>query len=272
MKKKHIFPGLFLILLCVNNEISAQNFINKDLQITLLEDKLWVIETPDKTSMYLIEGNDKALLIDTGTNCDSLNFIINQITKKPLQVVLTHAHPDHAGNIRFFDEIYMHAADTVLLKKPYYCKLNFIDEGYRFDLGGKLIDVVLMPAHTPGSIVLIDKKAGNCFSGDAFGSGQVWLQIRPFAPMETYINACSKMLKIMDGGIERIYCGHYPHAKAALTKNYMLTMLELATELNNGTAENPQPFDIKVSISCDNPMVYSKGGIGIVYDPEHIKF
>ena len=253
------------------NAAIGQVFKNSDLEISKLEDKVWVVETTDKTTMYIIEGNDKALLIDTGTKCANLNEVVRQITKKPLYVVLTHAHGDHDGNIGYFDEIYLHEADTVLLQKSYKGKIHFVKDGDTFDLGGKKIEVSFMPAHTPGSIVLLDKKAGSCYSGDAFGSGQVWLQLRPFAPMKTYINSLKKMEKLMDEGITKIYCGHYPYLKKALGKDYIVAMRKLAEALDNGTAQGAIPFTQKVSIGCDNPMIVTDGPASIVYDPEHIK-
>ncbi|MDP2336647.1 MAG: hypothetical protein Q8N05_09390 [Bacteroidota bacterium] len=65
-----------------------------------------------------------------------------------------------------------HAADTVLMSrvKPYQGKIHFVSDGDQFDLGGKVIEVRHMPAHTPGSIVLPDRQAESCYSGDAFGS------------------------------------------------------------------------------------------------------
>lgn len=170
MNLKSIFLSLFLILFTWIIASSQSVFKNDDLEISKLEDKVWVIETTDKTTMYLIEGIEKALLIDTGTKCEKLDEVIRKITKKPVEVVITHAHGDHDGNIGYFKEIYLHAADTVLLGKTYKGKVHFVNEGYVFDLGGKKIEVSHMPAHTPGSIVLIDRKTGSCYSGDAFGS------------------------------------------------------------------------------------------------------
>jgi hydroxyacylglutathione hydrolase len=270
MKKKQIDLGiicLFMFLL----PLPAQVYKNADLQISKLGDHSWVIETTDFTTMYLIEGSEKSLLIDTGTKCDSLDLVISRITKKPVMVVLTHAHDDHAGNIRFFKDIYLHPADTVLLQKDYGGKLHFIDEGSVFDLGGKKIDVHYMPAHTPGSIILVDKDAKVCYTGDAFGSGQVWLQLRPLAPMKTYVNSCSKMLELMDQGIEKIYCGHYYYAKGALDKDYILRMKKLALSLEEGHPVDPKPYSIKASIGTDTPMIVEDGQTGIVYDPDHIK-
>ena len=263
---------LVLVLLVFSSLFaSAQSvFKNNDLEISKLEDKVWVIETTDKTTMYLIEGTQKALLIDTGTKCEKLDEVVRKITQKPLEVVITHAHGDHAGNIRFFKEIYIHPADTVLLDKTYKGKIHFVNAGYVFDLGGKKIEVSHMPAHTPGSIVLLDRKAGSCYSGDAFGSGQVWLQLRPYAPMKTYIQSCIKMEKLMDKGITKIYCGHYPYVKKAYDKKYITQMRTLAEAIVNGTAPKAIPHTQKVSIGSDNPMMVTLGEATIVFDPEHI--
>lgn len=268
---KLTFILITFCMFCGWNSVSAQVYKNDDLEITQLEDKVWVIETTDKTTMYLIEGTEKALLIDTGTKCEKLDEVIGKITSKPLYVALTHGHYDHAGNIRFFNEIYMHASDTVLLDKTYKGKINFIKEGDVFDLGGKQIAVRQMPAHTPGSIVFLDRQSGCCYTGDAFGSGQVWLQLRPFATMQTYINSCKKMETLMDEGFLKIYCGHYPYLKKALGKQYITEMRLLAESLLDGTAPESKPFSIVIPIGCEKPMIVARGEVSIVYDPDHIR-
>ena len=73
-----------------------------DLAVTPLEEGVWVIETDDRTTMYLVEGTERALLIDTGTHPAELDRVVRRFTRKPLFVVLTHAHYDHAGGIGFF--------------------------------------------------------------------------------------------------------------------------------------------------------------------------
>jgi glyoxylase-like metal-dependent hydrolase (beta-lactamase superfamily II) len=273
MKKITNLIATILILLTSISAFAQSVFKNKDLEITKLEKDMWVIETSDKTTMFLIEGNDKAMLIDTGTKCDKLNEVIRKITTKPLMVVITHMHGDHAGNMDQFGEIYMHAADTVLFKhvKPYAGKIHFVVDGQAIDLGGKILNISSMPAHTPGSIVILDRIAGNCYSGDAFGSGQVWLQLKPFSPIKTYVVSCKKMERLMDEGITKIYCGHYPYVKKAYDKSYITDMRKLAESLLFGTAPEAKPHPQKVSIGCENPMMVTLGQATIVYDPEHLK-
>jgi len=234
---------------------------------------MWVVETTDKTTMYIIEGSKKAMLIDTGTKCEKLDSVVRLITQKPLIVMVTHIHPDHAGNIKYFDRIYCHPGDTVLMrmmKVAYNGKINYVKDGEKFDLGGTTIDVLFTPGHTPGSIVLLDRASGNCYSGDAFGSGQVWMQLQPHISMATYAGSCRTMEALMDKGITRIYCGHYPYVKKAFNKSYITEMRQLAEELSKGTAPEGKPYPNKVSIGTQNPMITTKGSASIVYDPDHI--
>ena len=271
--KKNLFTLLFVLVFsaCV---ASAQSvFKNNDLEISKLEDKLWVVETADNTTMYILDGDKIAMLIDTGTKCEKLNEVVRRITQKPLIVVITHIHGDHAGNMSQFEEVYFHAADTVLLDKsnPYKGKVHYVTDGQKFDLGGKVLEISHMPAHTPGSVVILDRKAGNCFSGDAFGSGQVWLQLRPYSPMKTYVESCKKMEDLMDHGISKIYCGHYPYVKKAYDKPYITQMRTLAQMLVSGTAPTATPHPQKVSIGSQNPMMVTLGEATIVFDQKHIK-
>jgi glyoxylase-like metal-dependent hydrolase (beta-lactamase superfamily II) len=273
MNLKTNLLALFLILATGIFASAQEVFKNNDLTITKLEKNMWVVETTDKTTMYIVEGSKKAMLIDTGTKCEKLDSVVKLITQKPLIVMVTHIHPDHAGNINYFDQIYFHPGDTVLMRMmnvAYKGKINFVNDGEKFDLGGTTIEVLFTPGHTPGSIVLLDRKAGNCYSGDAFGSGQVWMQLQPHLPMSTYAKSCRAMEALMDKGITKIYCGHYPYVKKAYNKTYMTEMRQLAEELSEGTAPEGKPYPTKVSIGTQNPMITTKGSVSIVYDPDHI--
>ena len=268
---KKLFSVIILLATCVLSN-QAQVFRNEDLTISKLEDKVWVVETTDNTTMYIIEGNDKAMLIDTGTRCSKLNEVVKKITGKPLYVVLTHMHGDHAGNIRYFDEIYFHKDDMVLMQgSGYKGKMNYVNDGQVFDLGGKKIEVVHMPGHTPGSIVLLDREAGICYSGDSFGSGQVWLQVVPVMPVRIYANSLKRMQKIMESGISKIYCGHYPYVKKYYERSYIDEMLYVAEALDKGTNVGAVPYDQVLSSGTRKPMIATKGEASIVYDPDRLK-
>jgi len=78
---------------------------------TKAADGLWIISDHGADNIYLVEGSDKALLIDTGLGVARLSAFIKTLTTKPLMVVNTHGHPDHAGGDFEFKSVYAHPAD-----------------------------------------------------------------------------------------------------------------------------------------------------------------
>lgn len=227
---------------CLNCEAEPV-YRDSVLTATVIEPGVTVIETLDKTTMYLVEGDSAALLIDTGTACATLGDAVAALTSKPLKVVLTHGHYDHADNVGFFPEIYMHPADTVLptpALKRYGGTVHPVSDGDIFPLGGRELAVLHTPGHTPGSICLIDKEAGIAFTGDAFGSGALWLQVEPQSPLDVFAESCGRMIELMDAeGIGRLYVGHYPYLKRPLGLDYMLDVAVNARRIDRGdTAES----------------------------------
>jgi glyoxylase-like metal-dependent hydrolase (beta-lactamase superfamily II) len=168
----------------------------------------------------------------------------------------------------------MHPADsTVRMGIEFNGAYRWLADGDVFDLGDRKIEVLLMPGHTPGSIVLIDRSINACYSGDAFGSGQVWLHLHPHVPMKTYYESCARMEKIMqEQNITKIYCGHYPYLKRALGLNYIAEMRDLAKRLSEGNTEGSRPYQMpfKTDIACDKPAMATNGMAMIVYDSENI--
>ena len=62
-------------------------------------------------SLYLVEGSERALLIDAGTHIPELDKIVAKITSKPVTMMATHAHGDHVGGVGPFPEVYLNAGD-----------------------------------------------------------------------------------------------------------------------------------------------------------------
>lgn len=160
-------------------------------------------------SLYLVEGKNKAVLIDAGTKIKDLDKIVAGITKKPIMLVATHVHPDHVGSVDYFPAVYINPGDTINIPKfmpNYKGEVKYLKDGQIIDLGGRQLEVVFTPGHTPGSTTFIDKEAHYGFSGDAFGSGNLLL-LTDFSTLEA---TCKKMSKIMaEQGINKLYPGHY---------------------------------------------------------------
>jgi hydroxyacylglutathione hydrolase len=208
-----IVIGLPIIAQMPSVEIGGKEvFKNDDVVFHQIDDHTWVGSghIMASESMYLLEGSNKALLIDAGTKIKDLDKIVATITKKPVMLVATHVHPDHVGeSINVFPELYINPADTVNIPQfmpNYKGTVKYLKDGQMIDLGGRTIEVVFTPAHTPGSTSFIDKAAGYGFSGDSFGSGNLLLT----GNFSTLLETCKKMSAIMEKyGIKILYPGHY---------------------------------------------------------------
>lgn len=111
---------------------------------------------------YLVIGEDKALLFDMAVNEPGLAAYTRSLTDRPVFPVLSHGHIDHVYHLEDFSEAWLHRGDIPLLKgkgigtrkiKPLPV-IHELADGDTIDLGGRLLDVIHIPGHTMGSILL----------------------------------------------------------------------------------------------------------------------
>ena len=188
-------------------------------------------------TLYIVEGEERALLIDAGTNIKDLDKIVVGITSKPVTLVATHVHPDHTGaSVNYFKEIYINAADMVNVKEmmgDYKGEIKYLTDGEVIDLGGRQIEVIFTPGHTPGSTTFIDREAHYGFSGDAFGSGNLLLTTN----FTTLALTCQRMSEYMQKyGIEKLYPGHYMGVNVETLKRVQ-DMLQMSRDALAGKVE-----------------------------------
>lgn len=141
----------------------------------------------------LVIGTERALLVDTGYGVADLAAEVRDILarsggERPLTVINTHGHFDHAAGNYQFPEILVHPAEFPVLEKytsPFWLERNLnrarernlvpadydsyhvVKPGWgkavplareTFDLGGVTARIAEMPGHTPGSIgVLVEE-------------------------------------------------------------------------------------------------------------------
>lgn len=187
-------------------------------------------------TIYIIEGNERTLLIDAGTKIDGLKKIVESITKRPITLVATHVHPDHTGSaIHDFAEIWINAADEVNVPQfmaDYKGKVNYLEDGQVFDLGGRSIEVIFTPGHTPGSATFFEMEGRKWgYSGDAFGSGNLLLTTNFSTLLATTTRIESYMKR---HGIEKMYPGHYMGSNPE-TLQRISDLKKMSEEMINGT-------------------------------------
>lgn len=147
---------------------------------------------------YLILGNEKALLLDTGMGIGDMRALVRRLTDLPLTVVNSHSHFDHTGGNWQFDAVHLFdlpeavqllttgftlpEEDENLTPEAYQypgelwfnpaalkvrpCRIIPIREGHVFDLGGRTLRVIHTPGHSDDSIMLADDQNRLLFTGD----------------------------------------------------------------------------------------------------------
>lgn len=155
-----------------------------------LDEATWVISFMNGTEyMYLLEGEEKALLLDTGYGAGNLRKFVEKLTDKQLLVANTHYHPDHAAGNGEFEQVYVSKGykldapsvetpgaipfDISKLPYPDYEKICF-GEGDCIELGNRRIEVLeALPAHCNSSLFFLDRGHKMLFCGDEFEAAQV---------------------------------------------------------------------------------------------------
>ena len=121
----------------------------------------------DGVRFFLLVGKERALLIDSGMMVHNAREIAGSLTKLPLSLLNTHADMDHIGSNAQFETFYMHPAEEVNYRRGGGTGTIIpIREGDTLDLGGRELEIIHLPGHTPGSIAVLDKSWRVLISGD----------------------------------------------------------------------------------------------------------
>jgi glyoxylase-like metal-dependent hydrolase (beta-lactamase superfamily II) len=163
----------------------------------------------EESICYLLLGRNQALLIDTGNGIGNLRAQVRALTELPVRVVNTHHHIDHVGSNYLFDQVaafdddqglarrtaalgYLHekarnyiggtavwkpyplSFDPAVFCIPPYRVDHWLEDGERIDLGGRHVEVIHAPGHSPDSLCFLDREARLLWVGDLFYTGQIY--------------------------------------------------------------------------------------------------
>jgi glyoxylase-like metal-dependent hydrolase (beta-lactamase superfamily II) len=170
----------------------------------------------EETISYLILGTQKAVMFDTGMGISDILKVVTELTKLPVIVLNSHTHDDHVGGNWQFETIYSMDTDfsranakgsvadaqaeiapgeicgdlsksfdpKTYRTKPWKIS-KFVHNNDEFDLGGRILEIVSTPGHTPDSICLRDRSNGLLFTGDTYYPAPIWLY-RPETNLDLY--------------------------------------------------------------------------------------
>ena len=172
---------------------------------------------------YLVLGTKRAVLFDTGMGISNIRKLAEGLTKLPISVLNSHTHNDHVGDNWRFSDIYGMDTDFTRASaqgstadaqaeitpdqicgelpagfdaksyatRPFHIS-HWLHDGDHLDLGGRTLQVIATPGHTPDSISLYDAQNGLLFTGDMFYPGRIYLY-RPETDLDAYVASIKKM-------------------------------------------------------------------------------
>lgn len=157
--------------------------------VVMRQNKALTYEAP---FLYLLFGNDRALLLDTGaveerarmplrdTVDDLVSAWLSERRREGYALVVahTHGHGDHvAGDAQFADR-----PDTVVVPRELEEVQDFFGfrawprETVRLDLGGRVLEVTGIPGHHRASIAVYDPWTGWLLTGDTVYPGRLYVE------------------------------------------------------------------------------------------------
>lgn len=251
---------------------------------------------------FLLCGTEKAVLIDTGMGFTDMKRITDQLTSLPVAVVNTHGHLDHISRNFQYETAYLHPADEVVflqhssydyryfllkatlaeskipewfLKLPIargqvkkFCAIQARDnrrplsDGMRLDLGGRILEVICTPGHTPGSVCLLDIERRQLFSGDTVCDEGVLLNLDYSTSVETFRESILR-LKAASARFESIWPAHH---SLPLDLSWMDEYIQCADQILAGT-----DTAVRIFSPLGSAQVSQYGRIRLVYRPDRIR-
>jgi glyoxylase-like metal-dependent hydrolase (beta-lactamase superfamily II) len=186
---------------------------------------------------YLIVGTKQAVLFDTGMGIGDIHNLVSRMTSRPIVVLNSHTHNDHVGGNWQFPFVF--GMDTAFTRanakgsrddaqselapdmlcgdlpktfnrasyatKPWKISMA-VHDGFKINLGGRTVEIIATPGHTPDAICLIDRANGLLFTGDTYYPAPIWL-FRPETDLDAYV-ASVKRIAALEPQVKLVLGAH----------------------------------------------------------------
>lgn len=189
----------------------------------------------EETHCYLLKGRERSLLIDTGLGICNIYDEVVERTSLPVTAAATHIHWDHVGGHKYFPDFYAHGEELDWLNGGFPLSIETIREmvvdrcdlperfdvsQYEFfqgmptrvlqdhdviDLGGRSIEVLHTPGHSPGHLCFWEEARGYLFTGDLVYQDTLFAYY-PSTDPTAYLESLEKIAALP---VKRVFPAHH---------------------------------------------------------------
>jgi glyoxylase-like metal-dependent hydrolase (beta-lactamase superfamily II) len=187
---------------------------------------------PFRENTYVLsDDTGECLIVDPGCQepeeQDLLLDYFKENHLKPVKIVNTHCHIDHILGTAFLHDQFklpflIHPQEKPLLTASIAQgelfglevqtppdPTEYLNEGDTVTFGNSMFEVIHIPGHSPGGIVLLNKDQRCMFTGDVLFQGSIGRTDLPGGDYDSLVNSIRQKLLILDPEI-RVYPGHGP--------------------------------------------------------------
>ena len=176
---------------------------------------------------YLIIGDNRALLFDAGSGTRDIWGVIERLTDLPVTILPSHLHFDHFAGIKASDRLALVDLPSTrsrirndLFRPGRYEFLGMFD-GLKassipvaewiapdalIELGGRSVQLIFAPGHTPSSVMIYDQKGTRIFTGDFIYPTMLYAFL-PGANVSDYRKTTKRLLTELPSDT-RLWTGH----------------------------------------------------------------
>jgi len=189
----------------------------------------------EETHSYLLCGRERALLIDTGLGICDISQEVEKLTSLPVTAVATHIHWDHIGGHKYYPDFYAHEAELDWLNGKFPLSREVVRkmvldrcdppedfdigqyemfqgvparvlrDGNVIDLGGRRLEVLHTPGHSPGHMCFFERERGYLFTGDLVYK-DVLFAYYPSTDPAAYLASMERVAALP---VERVFPAHH---------------------------------------------------------------
>ena len=218
----------------------------------------------EEVNSYLVLGDERAALIDTENGIGDIKALVGRLTELPVTVLNTHTHGDHIGGNHLFRDVAVldtpfsrdraakgqtreqmgHYLDGDMVWKPLpayfdpdrwsirpFKVTRWLRDGDKLELGGRTLEVVHTPGHSPDSVCVLDRANRLFWTGDTFYPAPIYVY-SPTTSLDQFTESFRRMTDMMP---------HYDwvvpsHNEPRMEKHLIGECYEAAKSIRAGTA------------------------------------
>lgn len=266
-----------------------------------ISNTITLIKSKSGELLYLVEGSERAVLIDTCIGLGSLRTLVEGLTGKPVTVLVSHGHIDHAMGAPEFETAYMNHKDISLYQSqcsvaerrryagaglgpeadkvpdeafiPDATDYAFADlqDGACFDLGGLHVDGYAFPGHTKGCMVFLIREERILILGDACNNA-TFLFDDVCSTVTEYKAQVKEIEKRLVGKYDRVFVMHHV---MEVQPDILSQMVCVCDDIINSNADN-LPFEFMgkkalIAKNCNERFEREDGkSANLIYNPDRI--